>query len=482
MVAGLVASSAALIAPAVALAVTEHTVGQGETLSSIADRYGLPMETLMDVNGISDPDSIVAGQVLTIPDFAVDLGGDAARGPDETVSAPSQASVPAPVPVSDSGQRHFVLPGEWLSTIAPKYGVAIEALISANSIANPDFIVAGTTLVIPGGGESSGTPSAPADTAPAAIHVVMPGDSLSSIASRYGVSLGRLADANNLANHDVIVLGERIVIPDEGTPSQTTGYSEPVSLPGGSHTVVPGETLSALAERYGITLDALIAANSIGNANLVVAGSTLSIPGSAIAASAAPAAEAVATSQSHIVAAGETLADIAARYGVPQSSIEEANGLANPNLIVEGQALDIPGVVLTRGYSLDEYAVVLENAAAEFGISAALVKGLAWHESGWNQNAISWAGAVGLMQVMPYTAEWALATIIPDAGAWASDPMANARMGAAILHHWLVRSDWNVETALAAYYQGWRSLHEIGMYDETKGYIANVLANVAEFE
>ena len=86
------------------------------------------------------------------------------------------------------------------------------------------------------------------------------------------------------------------------------------------------------------------------------------------------------------------------------------------------------------------------------------------------------------MQVMPYTADWALATIIPDATAWETNPMANARMGAAILHHWLVRSDWNVETSLAAYYQGWRSLHEIGMYDETKGYIANVLANVAEFE
>ena len=152
IVAGLVASFATLIGPAVAFAVTEHTVEPGETLSTIADRYGLPVETLMDVNGISDPDSVMAGQVLRIPDFAVDIGGDAARGPAETTSVSEPASDPAPAILMDSGLRHFILAGEWLSTIAPMYGVALEALMRANNITNADFIVAGTTLIIPGGG------------------------------------------------------------------------------------------------------------------------------------------------------------------------------------------------------------------------------------------------------------------------------------------------------------------------------------------
>jgi LysM repeat protein len=464
-------------------------------LSTIADAYGLPLETLMDVNGISDPNSVQAGQVLRIPDFAVDIGGgDVARGPAVTGTPAETTEAEAPPVVDqgvagDSGLRHFVLPGEWLSTIAPLYGVAVDALATINRISNPDFIVAGSTLVIPGG-SSGAAPVADvpvsSNTSPGgSVHVVSVGETLSSIAAMYGVTLSRLADANNLANHDIIVLGESLLIPDAATPSQTTGYSDTPSAPpsGNLHVVQPGETLSALAATFGVSLDALLAVNSIANPNFVVAGETLQIPGGggSGAPASATAAEPVST-QTHVVAEGETLATIAANYGVPASSIIDVNGLANPNLIVAGQPLEIPGVILSRGYSLDEYAIILENAAAEFGISAALIKGLAWHESGWNQNATSWAGAVGVMQVMPYTADWALATIIPDATAWESDPMANARMGAAILHHWLVRSDWNVETSLAAYYQGWRSLHEIGMYDETKVYIQNVLANVAEFE
>jgi soluble lytic murein transglycosylase-like protein len=162
--------------------------------------------------------------------------------------------------------------------------------------------------------------------------------------------------------------------------------------------------------------------------------------------------------------------------------IIEANSLANPNHIVVGQALSIPGAAPGRQYSLAEYQAILENAAAEFGVSAALIKALAWQESGWNQFVISYAGAVGLMQVMPYTADWALLTLVPDAVAWETDPVANARMGTAILHHWLVRSDGNIETALGAYYQGWRSLHEIGVYEDTVQYIASILALVPQFE
>lgn len=487
----------------------------GETLNAIASRYGLPVETLMDVNGIADPDAIHAGDVLVIPEFAGSspavvpgrfhtvVPGDTLSGladlygvPVDDIAAangifdpagvhagatlvipgaslPSAPAVTAAAPAAESsGVRHTVVAGEILSAIAGSYGVRLEALVAANALSNPNAIFPGQVLVIPGANREG---PAIAETT-AVVHVVLPGDTLSSIAGRYGVSLSRLADANNLADHDVIIAGERIVIPGASTPSQVTGYSER------RHLVQPGDTLSSIAQSYGVALAEIVAANGLANPNLVVAGQSLNIPGGGpvVAASAAP------TSATHIVKAGETLAGIALRYGVSQSAIIEANGISNPNIIVEGRALSVPGAsgtqVAGRGYSLTEYEIVLENAAAEFGISAALIKALAWQESGWNQFVESHAGAVGLMQVTPWTADWALLTLTPDATDWRTNPVSNARMGAAILHHWLVRSDWDTTIALASYYQGWRAVQEYGLYDETVVYVNNVMSLVPQFE
>jgi LysM repeat protein len=372
-----------------------------------------------------------------------------------------------------------VLAGETLSVIAAKYGVTVEAIASASGLGDPNLVIEGQVLLVPGGQPAPAQPAAtPSEAAVSLVHVVAPGETLSSIAGRYGLTVARLADANNLANRDLVIAGERLLIPVPSTPSQTTGVAPDAAA--FSHVVRPGDTLSGIAARYGVSMDAIIAANGIANPNIVVLGATLAIPGASQGglSAAAPAA----ALGSHVVAAGETLASIAQRYGVSIHVIAELNNIADVNRIIEGQVLAVPGVAAGRRLPLAEYQAILESAAAEFGVSAALVKALAWQESGWNQYLVSPAGAIGLMQVTPWTGEWALAVLVPDAPGWQTEPVDNARMGVAILRHWLVRSGWNVETALAAYYQGWRSLHEIGMYDETKLYIANVLALMAEFE
>jgi LysM repeat protein len=519
LVAALIAA-AALLQPGNAFAVTEHIVRPGETLSEIADVYGLPVETLMDVNGITDPNAVQEGQVIRIPDFAGSTrppspeqqdgrfhtvqDGDTLSSlaelfgvtPEEiaeanglfdlhSLIAGATLRIPGALPaeeedetgeevVTDSGRRHTVSGGEVLSLIAEVYGVRLAALIAANGLDNPDHIVEGQTLVVPGAFES-GPDSGETTTV---VHVVGPGETLSSIAEKYGVDLPRLADANNLADHDVIIIGENLVIPGVSTPSQTSGYADI------THIVQLGETLSEIASLYSVRISTLVEANALANPNLVIAGQPLAVPG-ATAASApapAPAAPVLPAQRTHIVVGGQTLASIAAHYGLTQETLIEANGLLDPNHIIEGQALVIPGGIASRVFSLEEYEVILEDAAAEFGVPAALIKALAWQESGWNQFVVSYAGAVGLMQVTPWTAEWALATLIPDATEWQTDPVANARMGVAILHHWLDRSGGSVETALGAYYQGWRSLHEIGVYEETTVYIASVLALVPQFE
>jgi N-acetylmuramoyl-L-alanine amidase len=104
----------------------------------------------------------------------------------------------------------------------------------------------------------------------------------------------------------------------------------------GDHRVAAGETLSGIAARYGVSTRDLAAANGITNPNLIVAGTSLIIPGSSSAA-------APATPTNHRVAVGETLSGIASRYGITTRALAEANGITDHNLIVVGATLQVAG-------------------------------------------------------------------------------------------------------------------------------------------
>ncbi|MDH7484787.1 MAG: LysM peptidoglycan-binding domain-containing protein [Anaerolineae bacterium] len=100
------------------------------------------------------------------------------------------------------------------------------------------------------------------------------------------------------------------------------------------HIVQPGETLYAIAQRYGVSPGAIVSANGLLNANIIYVGQRLTIP----LGTPAPGGRV------HIVQRGETLYSIARRYGVEPQAIINANGLLNPNRLLVGQQLIIPGV------------------------------------------------------------------------------------------------------------------------------------------
>jgi LysM repeat protein len=102
----------------------------------------------------------------------------------------------------------------------------------------------------------------------AGTHVVRSGETLSSIAARYGTTVARLASANHLANPNLIIAGERLRVPSAHAMSS-------------SHVVKAGETLSSIAARYGTTVHALAKANHLRNPNFIVAGTSLDVPSSA---------------------------------------------------------------------------------------------------------------------------------------------------------------------------------------------------------
>ncbi|MGE0599290.1 MAG: LysM peptidoglycan-binding domain-containing protein [Dehalococcoidia bacterium] len=242
-----------------------------------------------------------------------------------------------------------------------------------------------------------------------------------------------------------------------------------------THTVEEGDTLSAIADAYGLSLEELAAANGISNPDFIYVGQELII-GDGGPAGAPPDARV------HIVAAGETLSSIADGYGFSLEELLQLNGIFDANYIYEGQELSLPvSHYAPPPVSRAETEQILRGAADEFGVDPSIILGLAWLESGWNQSMTSHVGAVGVMQLMEPTAEWALEYLAPDATNWRTSTADNVRLGTAVFANLLVQANWDVELALAFYYQGWRSIEINGMFDDTYQYIENVLSLAQEF-
>ncbi len=242
------------------------------------------------------------------------------------------------------------------------------------------------------------------------------------------------------------------------------------------YTVEEGDTLSSIAENYGIPADELAAQNGITDPDQIFIGQTLHI-GEGGPAVAAP------SGRIHVVAAGETLSWIADYYGLALDELLFANGISDPDYVFEGEVLALPTPhYVPAPLSRAETEWILRSAASEFGVRQSLILGLAWLESGWNQSMVSWTGAMGVMQLMPATAEWGVEYLVPDAQNWQYSTEDNARLGTAVFAHMLAQANWDVELALAFYYQGWRSIEIYGMFDDTYQYVANVMSLAAEFE
>jgi N-acetylmuramoyl-L-alanine amidase len=248
----------------------------------------------------------------------------------------------------------------------------------------------------------------------------------------------------------------------------------PLAVAAQTHVVQPGETLSAIADQYGISLADLVAANGVADPDVIFAGETLKID--------TPAATVSVPDTSHAVVEGDTLAVIAGQYGVSVEALVQANGLADANFIYIGQVLAVPAparistsVVQARGKA------ALQAAESEFRLPPGILLALAWQESGWNQNMVSDAGAIGITQVLPETAEWAVPLLVPDATDWNTSAADNARLGAALLRYYLDASGGNLRISIGAYYQGWASVEQRGLLEETAVYVGNVLSLQRDF-
>lgn len=193
-----------------------YTVQHGDTLYSIARAKGTTVSALLAVNKLYNPDLIYVGQKLLLPG-CVDGGPPPPGGHQPPPGGPHY-------PPSGYCHTHIVKPGETLFSIAYASGDSVEAIAKRNGIVNPHLIFVGQALEIcPTGGHPGPGPGQPGPGHPGPgypppskckfTHIVKPGETLFSIAWGYGLSYHSLAVINNLANPNLIYVGQALCIP-----------------------------------------------------------------------------------------------------------------------------------------------------------------------------------------------------------------------------------------------------------------------------
>lgn len=291
-----------------------------------------------------------------------------------------------------------------------------------------------------------------------------------------------------------------------------------------AHTVAPGETLWSIAAQSNLTTRTVAVFNGLAEDAHVVLGSTIMIPSipegraalerAGIVPAAAPDAGSAARSAgvasarggsaprplgAYVVRPGDTLSGLAAQTGVPTAQMAYVNGLAPTARLLIGTVLKLPSgapaparstapapatrVVPAAAPSptaarLD--AAQIKSIAAEHGAPASLAAAIAWQESGFDNGVVSSANARGIMQVVPGTWDWVTRTLSPVA----LDPRSavdNVRAGSLYLADLMRANGGDARMAAASYYQGMSSVRSRGMFDDTRRYVANVMALRARF-
>ena len=267
-----------------------YTVRAGDTLYSIAQRFGLTVDELKSINNLTS-NSLSIGQVLFIS------GGETDEPPTST-------------------NTYTVQSGDTLYKIARQFNTTVGDLISLNNLSSTSLSI-GQVLRIPSTTQAPEEPEQDFIT-----YTVKSGDSLWKISQEYGVSVDAIINANNLTSTS-LQIGDVLIIPvtstEEPTLPPTSNYIE--------YTVKSGDSLWLIANRYNTTVDAIKTASGI-TSNTLQIGQVLRIP----------------TSNSYTtytVKSGDNLYNIARQFNTTVNEIRNLNGLTS-NVLSIGQVLRIP--------------------------------------------------------------------------------------------------------------------------------------------
>lgn len=302
-----------------------HKVRRGETLAKIAGKYGVTSSSIKRANGLRKS-SVKRGQslkIVTTQRVKVPIEKSDDPTNDELLAANNagteldaeqtdteeiEVAEPAPTTVKPAEQpkakpepkqkeqpkakeqpkkrnhsddagiitKHTVRSGESLYKIATDNGITVDELKAANNLTN-DAVKAGQTLVIPAKGEAAKHAAATKPEQKTSKYTVRKGDNLGKIAAKHGITVDQLKELNNLTDNNIMV-GQSIVVPGDGEQAATKPAKAEREKPRTTtHTVRSGETLGAIAEKYGTTVSAIKRASGIKSDRISI-GQKLTIP------------------------------------------------------------------------------------------------------------------------------------------------------------------------------------------------------------
>lgn len=248
---------------------------------------------------------------------------------------------------------YLVQSGDSLSAIALEYDVTVEAIMAANNLPSRSTIYVGQLLTIPSPGAN---PAPPARNPSGQLtYTVQFGDTLSEIALQFGTTTEALARANGLSDN-TIYAGQVLVIVSASSqaPPPNPPTNPPPQANPGTYIVQNGDNIITLAARFGITTEALAAANGISPTSFLYIGQVLTIPGRnpqpaptatrpplAPTNTPAPQPTAPARPAQYTVQEGDNLSTIAFKFNTTVDALQALNNLPDGNFLRVGQVLTI---------------------------------------------------------------------------------------------------------------------------------------------
>lgn len=237
-------SQQSLTAPTARSVPASYRVERGDTVSAIAARHGLPTSSVLALNGLGWNTLIFPGQVLKL-------------------SAETSSTPPAPPSSTPSGETKYTIArGDTISGIAARHGVATQGVLDANGLGWHTIIYPGQVITIPGSASSTPTPTqpAPAPTNPAPTPSPAPSPSPAPVEP---------VASEPEPEPDVVL---------DDIPS-TPVVTAPPPAANNAYTIQRGDTISAIARSFGVTVQSILDANSLRLSSIIYAGATLVIPG-----------------------------------------------------------------------------------------------------------------------------------------------------------------------------------------------------------
>jgi LysM repeat protein len=327
--------------------------------------------------------------------------------------------------------------------------------------------------------------SAPAAASAESRYVVAPGESLSSVAATDGLSVEQLAAANGLSPEAGLIAGSTLMIPAAtGSPESAGAGSEAASSGEPSAGAEPSEN----AESGGGDGD--------GDSDDGGPASATSTPAASSSSSGS------SSSGSYVVQPGDTLTAIAERSGTSVESLAAANGLEASALLPAGAALTLPGVSGEQSaatsqpvgasaegspseppFTTEESVTPSEvgSIASENGVPPSFAEAIASQESGFDNGVTSSADARGVMQILPGTWSYINESLTGGNPLSPTSAASNVRGGVLLLNSLLNSTGGNPELAAAGYYQGLPSVLQEGELPSTQQYVSEVLERQQQF-